>query len=90
MAGIDPDRAFLPLNIAVLTVSDTRSQETDTSGGLLIDRLTAAGHLLVARAIVKDDMVVVLIGDRATIEAGLVGKNLGEVVFVGRDGQPAK
>ena len=44
----------------------------------------------VDRAIVKDDMVVVLIGDRATIEAGLVGKNLGEVVFVGRDGQPAK
>ena len=42
------------------------------------------------RAIVKEDMVVVLVGDRATIEAGLVGKDLGEVVFVGRDGQPAK
>ena len=40
MAGIDPDRAFYPLNIAVLTVSDTRTLETDTSGGLLIDRLT--------------------------------------------------
>lgn len=56
MAGIDPDRTFLPLNIAVLTVSDTRSLETDTSGGLLIDRLTAAGHRLVVRAIVKDDV----------------------------------
>ena len=56
MAGIDPNRAFIPLNIAVLTVSDTRTLETDTSGGLLIDRLTAAGHVLAARAIVKDEV----------------------------------
>jgi len=56
MAGIDPNRAFYPLNIAVLTVSDTRTAETDTSGGLLVDRLTAAGHVLAARAIVRDDV----------------------------------
>ena len=56
MAGIDPNRTFIPLNIAVLTVSDTRTLATDTSGGLLIDRLTAAGHVLAARAIVKDDV----------------------------------
>ncbi len=42
------------------------------------------------RAIVKEDFVVVLVGDKAAIEAGLAGKNLGEVVFVGKDGTPAK
>ena len=56
MAGIDPSRAFHPLNIAVLTIYDTRSLETDTSGGLLVDRLLAAGHVLAARTIVKDDI----------------------------------
>ncbi|BBE36131.1 hypothetical protein SmB9_37890 [Sphingosinicella microcystinivorans] len=47
---------FHPLNIAVLTVSDTRNPDTDTSGALLAERLTAAGHLLAARAIVTDDV----------------------------------
>lgn len=56
MAGIDTARAFLPLNIAVLTVSDSRNLDTDTSGALLADRLKAAGHHLAARAIVKDDI----------------------------------
>ncbi len=56
MAGIDPSRAFHPLRIAVLTVSDTRTRATDTSGGLLADRLLAAGHTLAARAIVKDEV----------------------------------
>lgn len=56
MAGIDLARTFIPLNIAVLTVSDTRSVATDTSGGLLIHRLTDAGHRLAAQAIVKDDI----------------------------------
>lgn len=56
MAGIDPRAPFYPLNIAVLTVSDTRTPDTDTSGGLLVDRLAAAGHLLADRAIVPDDV----------------------------------
>jgi len=55
MAGIDETRAFHPLNIAVLTVSDTRTMETDTSGGYLADSLTAAGHTLSDRAILPDD-----------------------------------
>lgn len=54
MAGIDETLAFHPLRIAVLTVSDTRTEETDTSGGLLAARLQAAGHELAARAIVHD------------------------------------
>ena len=55
MPGIDPDRAFRPLNIAVLTVSDTRTEADDRSGRLLVERLTGAGHRLAGRAIVADD-----------------------------------
>lgn len=54
MVGIDPRAPFLPLHVAVMTISDTRTEDTDTSGGLLVDRLTAAGHQLTARAIVPD------------------------------------
>tara|TARA_R110000772_G_scaffold267976_3_gene393753 strand:+ start:20412 stop:20939 length:528 start_codon:yes stop_codon:yes gene_type:complete len=50
---------FLPVNIAVLTVSDTRTLADDRSGDTLVDRLTAAGHKLAARAIVKDDAAVI-------------------------------
>jgi len=56
MPGIDESLTFYPLNIAVLTVSDTRTVETDTSGDLLIERATTAGHKLVERAIVSDDV----------------------------------
>lgn len=56
MPGIDENVTFYPLSIAVLTISDTRTMETDTSGGLLVERLTGAGHELVGRAIVGDDI----------------------------------
>jgi molybdenum cofactor biosynthesis protein B len=56
MAGIDENLAFHPLRIAVLTISDTRDDESDTSGGLLAERLTGAGHELAARAIVADEV----------------------------------
>lgn len=56
---VDPARTFKPVNIAILTVSDTRALETDTSGGLLVDRVTAAGHNLVHRAIEIDDAGVI-------------------------------
>jgi len=52
---IDPEATFLPVRIAVLTVSDSRTHETDTSGAILVERLTAAGHVLADRAIVTDD-----------------------------------
>ncbi len=55
MIGIDESRVFVPLGIAVLTVSDTRTMENDKSGQTLADRIEAAGHLLKARAIVTDD-----------------------------------
>ena len=51
-----PAAAFEPLALAVLTVSDTRTPENDTSGDLLVHRLEEAGHHLQARQIVKDDI----------------------------------
>ena len=48
---IDTDRAFVPLGIAVLTISDSRNK-ADDSGDLLVERVTAAGHVLQARALV--------------------------------------
>jgi molybdopterin adenylyltransferase len=50
------DTGFIPLNIAVLTVSDTRTEADDTSGTLLKERAEAAGHRVVAKEIVKDDI----------------------------------
>ena len=55
MSRIDESRDFIPVGIAVLTVSDTRSQADDKSGDTLVGRIEEAGHRLVARAIVKDD-----------------------------------
>ena len=50
------EQSFVPLNIAVLTVSDTRSLDTDTSGQLLVEKLLAAGHRLAERVLLKDDI----------------------------------
>lgn len=55
MAGIDTNRTFLPVNIAVLIVSDTRTMANDTSGDALAERIVKAGHRLVARAIERDE-----------------------------------
>ncbi len=53
--AVDPARTFKPINIAVLTVSDTRTAADDTSGDLLAARIAGAGHHLSGRAIVTDD-----------------------------------
>jgi len=55
MAGIDENREFVPVGIAVLTVSDTRTTADDRSGDTLAERATAAGHRIVRREIVRDD-----------------------------------
>jgi molybdopterin adenylyltransferase len=57
--AVDPARAFKPIAIALLTVSDTRGAEDDTSGDILAERITNAGHRLAARAIEKDDVSVI-------------------------------
>jgi molybdenum cofactor biosynthesis protein B len=58
--AIDESKAFIPVNIAVLTVSDTRTLADDKSGQTLVDRLNAAGHTLAARAIVTDDVAKIV------------------------------
>ena len=70
---IDETKQFVPLNIAVLTVSDTRSLADDKSGTTLADRLTAAGHHLAAREIVTDDVdaIRVIISDGSPTMASM-------------------
>ena len=53
--AVDVSRTFKPINIAVLTISDTRTLADDTSGDLLAERIKTAGHRLVQRAIERDD-----------------------------------
>ena len=53
---IDEARAFKPVRVAVLTISDTRDEESDTSGHLLAERVTGAGHELADRKVVRDDV----------------------------------
>jgi molybdenum cofactor biosynthesis protein B len=59
MARLDETRPFIPVNIAVLTVSDTRTAANDTSGDTLADRIVKAGHGVAARAIEKDDTAAI-------------------------------
>ncbi|MCI4569449.1 molybdenum cofactor biosynthesis protein B [Lysobacter sp. CFH 32150] len=81
---------FTPLNLCVLTVSDTRTLSTDTSGDYLVEALTAAGHLLADRALLPDDryqlraLVSKWIAD-STIDGILVTGGTG---FTGRDSTP--
>lgn len=55
MSRIDESKEFVPVRIAILTVSDSRSAEDDRSGQVLVDRLTAAGHVLADRKILRDE-----------------------------------
>ncbi len=83
-------RAFIPLGIAVLTVSDTRTLDEDKSGATLVDRLTAAGHRLAARAIVTDDVAAI----QAQVKAWIADPGIDAIVttggtgFTGRDVTP--
>jgi molybdenum cofactor biosynthesis protein B len=56
---IDTDRTFHALGIAVLTITDSRNETNDTAGDLLVERLTAAGHQLRARALVRHDRALI-------------------------------
>ena len=56
MSEVVAERAFLPVNIAVLTVSDTRTLKDDKSGNILVDRIEGAGHVVVDRDLIKDSV----------------------------------
>jgi len=60
MSKIEGERDFIPVHIAVLTVSDSRTAADDRSGQTLVDRLTAAGHVLADRRIVKDEQAAIV------------------------------
>jgi len=60
MSRIDDSRPFLPVNIAILTVSDTRTAATDTSGDTLAELIQRDGHKVAARAIVRDDIPAIV------------------------------
>ncbi|MEI2741455.1 MAG: molybdenum cofactor biosynthesis protein B [Candidatus Competibacter sp.] len=76
------ETSFLPLAIAVLTVSDTRTEADDSSGQTLVDRLTAAGHRLAARAIVPDDIYRI----RAVVSAWIADPDVAVVLVTGGTG----
>lgn len=81
---------FQPLTIAVLTVSDSRTEQTDTSGQLLVASLQAAGHELAEKRIVKDDLYTI----RAVVATWIASNNVAAVLvtggtgFTGRDSTP--
>lgn len=84
------EKSFVPLNVAVLTVSDTRDVDTDTSGQYLVDQLQTAGHVVAARDIVKDDIYQI----RAQVSAWIASETIQAVIltggtgFSGRDSTP--
>jgi molybdenum cofactor biosynthesis protein B len=90
MSAIGEAKQFVPLNIAVLTISDTRSLSDDKSGSTLAERLTAAGHKLAAREIVADDVEAI----RAIVKRWIADPDLDVVIttggtgFTGRDVTP--
>jgi len=82
MAGIDESLTFYPLRIAVLTVSDSRTEETDKSGALLAERLTAAGHELAGTAIVLDEVEAI----RAQVRSWAADEGVDVVLSTGGTG----
>ena len=84
------EREFIPLNIAVLVVSDSRTEKTDKSGKLLVSRLQESGHVLAEKTIVPDDVYKI----RAQVAAWIAEESVQVVVttggtgVTGRDGTP--
>lgn len=90
MNRIDDSRPFIPLRIAVLTVSDTRSLDEDRSGKTLADRITDAGHTLADRQIVTDDVARIQSVVRGWIKNPAIDAVIttGGTGFTGRDVTP--
>ncbi|NOY15637.1 MAG: molybdenum cofactor biosynthesis protein B [Gammaproteobacteria bacterium] len=84
------ERQFIPLNIAIMTVSDSRNDETDKSGATLVKMLVEAGHKLIDKVIVPDDMYRI----RADISRWIVDEDIQVIIstggtgLTGRDGTP--
>ena len=87
---IDEKAQIVPVRIAVLTVSDTRDEESDTSGHVLAERITGAGHHLAAKEIVKDDVGQVREIVKAWVASGTIDAIIttGGTGITGRDVTP--
>src|ERR1700722_6578517 len=90
MPGIDETKQFVPLKIAVLTISDTRSLKDDKSGSLLVQRIVGAGHYVAERGLVHDDIAPI----RGRVKAWIADPVIDVVItpggpgFTGRDVTP--
>ena len=82
MTGIDESRPFVPVNIAVLTVSDTRTEAEDKSGRTLVERIEEAGHRVAARAIVRDEKDAIV----AKLEEWIADPKIDVVIATGGTG----
>ena len=82
MSRINAERKFLPVNIAVLTVSDTRTLKDDKSGNILVDRIEGAGHVVIDRDIIKDDVHSII----AKLESWISKENVDVVISTGGTG----
>lgn len=82
MSKIDGERAFLSVNIAVLTVSDSRTEADDTSGHTLVERITGAGHKVVDKRIIKDDQELLI----AQLKRWIADPNVDVVISTGGTG----
>ncbi len=76
------ERAFVPVRVAVLTISDTRTADDDTSGGMAVSRLTDAGHTIAARKIVPDELLVI----REQLAAYIADPDIDVVITTGGTG----
>jgi molybdenum cofactor biosynthesis protein B len=87
---MNPEKHFIPLNIAILTISDTRTEADDTSGKILVELATAAGHSIAEKKIVPDNIYQI----RAAVSNWLVDDAVNVVIstggtgVTGRDGTP--
>ena len=90
MSKKDHTREFIPVSIAVLTISDSRTEDNDKSGNLLVDRVQSAGHHSVAKQIVRDNIYEI----RSIVSQWVVDSNIqvilstGGTGVTGRDGTP--
>lgn len=80
--GIKPELPFKPVRVAVLTISDTRDEATDTSGQILVERIAAAGHELAGRVVVRDDIEAI----RAQVRGWIDSKSVDAIVTTGGTG----
>jgi molybdenum cofactor biosynthesis protein B len=86
MSRIDETRAFKPVNIAIMTISDTRTTENDTSGNALAEMIARDGHVLRARTIVKDERAAIV----AQVKAWIADPEIDVIVSTGGTGMTGR